>query len=1089
MDDDQVVRPDSDADWQQDGLSQDGLSSADGVAAPGGDDVGGGGADSAADDSAADDSAKDVGFPEELAPELDETESPDREVSLEAPTVIRSRSSAGAEFGAEFGGEFGAIPGIDPGKRLPGAELVGTELGHYRLEALIGAGGMGSVFRGTDTELGRPVAVKVISGTANSEEALRRFKAEAQNAARLDHTNIARVYYVGETKHWNYIVFEFVDGENLREMVMRDGALPIDDVLVYAAEVAEALDHASSRNVVHRDIKPSNIVLPAEGGIKLVDMGLARFHHGDGTADEITASEVILGTFDYISPEQARDSHNVDVRSDLYSLGCTMYFLLTASPPFPQENALQKLLSHTGDEPPDPRLIRPDLDPAVTALVHRLMAKDPLKRFQTPREFAGQLIVLSNELEIGLGGRKTRLWVDGSQTTEVPWQSHLAWFAPLLILIVVVLSLHFSSASEPLTLARPTYLPPFAHAEDSDETGESTPDAADTANTADPNTADPNTADPNTADPDTADPNTADPNTAGPDTAGPDTAGPDTTAANTATDTSTDAGAIDTDTGANGSLTTEKDGANQPTPREIETEGAGDRGEVKRPKMNDETDDAGRASAPVGPARGKATVEEPATDSTTEPAPSSASADRGPRKPSVVERSTAESEAAETPDVDASAAPNSPDEGSPAPLTNGAMPDMPVRRVVETDEQLIDANTRTIVVSDEPLLDEDVGLWKKDLASAIRVANDYPQIRRIELHYDGPRVQQPVRLTNKQELTISAAAGYTPAVLFRPDIDNVLGTKQMLEVAGSHLGWEDIPVRLMLPNADPANGWAVFALRGAKSLDVEHSTITIENQDAAGAVWHHDVSAFRISPDPRDRMRMPSDDRSEAPRVQTRAAIRLISTVVRGEASLLRTDDATAFRLSWTDGLFVSSQLMFDLNGALDDAEVDGAMDIELTRVTVRASSGLGRVNLAGRMFPVPLQLTLDSCIIISEPSIPLVEHRGVGDAERVDRLLRMTGNRNIYPALWPAANNPPLRERVAWSVHFQNSDPIGISFSDDDQSWKDFAPSSVVTWLGGYPSSLPTHEHQAAHYSVDRSETNPAARAGFADEVLPKSP
>jgi serine/threonine-protein kinase len=241
-----------------------------------------------------------------------------------------------------------------------GALLEGKRLGHFVLEEFVGGGGMGAVFRALDTMIGRIVAVKVLSRERTDADTLRRFKNEAQSAARLDHKNIARVHYVGEDDGWNYIVFEFIDGVNVRDLVEEKGPLDVDDALHFTMQIAEALDHAAQREVVHRDIKPSNIIIAAGSRAKLVDMGLARLHQVESSNDDITASGVTLGTFDYISPEQARDPRAADVRSDIYSLGCTLYYMLCGRPPFPEGTVLQKLLSHNSDRPPDLQIFRPE---------------------------------------------------------------------------------------------------------------------------------------------------------------------------------------------------------------------------------------------------------------------------------------------------------------------------------------------------------------------------------------------------------------------------------------------------------------------------------------------------------------------------------------------------------------------------------------------------------------------------------------------------------------------------------------------------------------------------------------------------------
>lgn len=274
--------------------------------------------------------------------------------------------------------------------------LIGQQLDHFQLHELVGGGGMGAVFRASDTRLDRIVAVKVIPNLGRDLETLRRFRVEAQSAAKLDHPHIARVYYVGETEAWSYIVFEYVEGVNLRDLVIRQGPLSIDDTVCYACQVAEALQHASERSVVHRDIKPSNVLVTSEGIIKVVDMGLARTTALDQSANDLTASGVTLGTFDYISPEQARDPRIADVRSDLYSLGCTMYYMLSGRPPFPEGTAMQKLLMHGSVQADDLRDFRDDISPDLSAIIRKLMAKKPVDRYQVPFDLVADLQCLAD---------------------------------------------------------------------------------------------------------------------------------------------------------------------------------------------------------------------------------------------------------------------------------------------------------------------------------------------------------------------------------------------------------------------------------------------------------------------------------------------------------------------------------------------------------------------------------------------------------------------------------------------------------------------------------------------------------------------
>jgi len=347
------------------------------------------------------------------------------------PTVISKPGSSG---------EPAIVPAASPFKL--GRALEGQDLGHFHLEEFVGGGGMGAVFRATDTQLGRTVAVKVLSrDQGDDDETVRRFKNEAQSAARLDHENIARVYYVGADGGWNFIVFEFIDGVNIRDLVTQKGPLSLESAISYTLQVAEALAHASHRDVVHRDIKPSNVLITSHGRAKLVDMGLARLHHVESSEADLTASGVTLGTFDYISPEQARDPRVADVRSDLYSLGCTLYYMVTGRPPFPEGTVLQKLLSHSSDPPPDPRQFRPDLPDEIAAVLNRLLAKHPEDRYQEPNELVGELLLAAEQLGLSVADRGASVWITRDGAKISAWERHLPWVVPVVVLIAIVLGL------------------------------------------------------------------------------------------------------------------------------------------------------------------------------------------------------------------------------------------------------------------------------------------------------------------------------------------------------------------------------------------------------------------------------------------------------------------------------------------------------------------------------------------------------------------------------------------------------------------------------------------------------------------------
>jgi len=303
---------------------------------------------------------------------------------------------------------------------------------------------MGHVYRAQDMALDRTVALKILSRDQASEhETLHRFHNEARSAARLNHENIVQVFHAGEDRGLPYIAFEFIEGTNIRELVEKRGALSLAEAISYTFQIAEALDYTADRQVVHRDIKPSNILITPEGRAKLIDMGLARMHAASGSGGDLTASGVTLGTFDYISPEQARDPRNADVRSDIYSLGCTLFFMLAGQPPFPEGTVLQKLLQHQGDAPPDIRSFRPDLPEEVSRVLRRMMAKAPQHRYQNPVKLIESLIWLAQLIGLRPTGPGHRLWVAPAEPEITFAERHLPWMAPVGILVLVVVALHF----------------------------------------------------------------------------------------------------------------------------------------------------------------------------------------------------------------------------------------------------------------------------------------------------------------------------------------------------------------------------------------------------------------------------------------------------------------------------------------------------------------------------------------------------------------------------------------------------------------------------------------------------------------------
>ncbi len=315
----------------------------------------------------------------------------------------------------------------------------GERIDIFELEQAIGVGGMGAVFRALDTRLDRHVALKILPPQqSHDSEVVQRFYQEGRAAARLDHENIARVYSIGHDERYHYIAFEYIEGTTLRQRVEKNGPLPIEEAINFTLQIGDALVHAAEREVVHRDIKPSNIIITPHGRAKLVDMGLARRFERGGD-DGLTQSGMTLGTFDYISPEQARDPRDVDVRSDLYSLGCTLFHMLTGRPPFPDGTVLQKLIQHQEETPPDVRALNPSVPPDLASILVKLMAKDRDRRYQTPEQLVRDLLTVAGALGLRSVSPEGLVWLASNKPRA--WERHLVWGVPAFVLLLIVAGL------------------------------------------------------------------------------------------------------------------------------------------------------------------------------------------------------------------------------------------------------------------------------------------------------------------------------------------------------------------------------------------------------------------------------------------------------------------------------------------------------------------------------------------------------------------------------------------------------------------------------------------------------------------------
>src|SRR5688500_13907907 len=316
--------------------------------------------------------------------------------------------------------------------------LVGTCLNNrYRLDAQIGAGGLSTVYRACDTTLERRVAVKLRHREiASDSDQLERFRREARSVAQLSHPHIVGVIDAGEEDGRPYIVFEYVEGETLKERIRRMGRLPIDEAIAYAIEIARALGAAHARSIVHRDIKPQNVLVDEEGSAKVTDFGIARSLDEEG----LTADGRVLGTTDYVSPEQAL-GHDVNGQSDIYSLGVVLFEMLTGDVPFHGENQVAVAMKHVREDLPDVQLLRPECSASTAAVLEHMTDKDLGRRYPDIETTISDLED-ALAIETARAGRSTGeatavlRTLPGSTRRRVPLR--IRWHVPVLAVVLVL---------------------------------------------------------------------------------------------------------------------------------------------------------------------------------------------------------------------------------------------------------------------------------------------------------------------------------------------------------------------------------------------------------------------------------------------------------------------------------------------------------------------------------------------------------------------------------------------------------------------------------------------------------------------------
>lgn len=294
-------------------------------------------------------------------------------------------------------------PASRGGFQAPDVDELDRQLPEFDVIEFLGQGGMGAVYRARQKSLDRDVALKILSPQiARNDLLFERFLREAKLLARLQHPNIATAYDAGECNDTPYLVMEFVDGRDLASHIREGGPAQIDEAVDWITQAATGLAYAHKKGIIHRDVKPANLLLTDESTIKILDLGLARLEDSAGGSSDapLTDTSAVMGTADFMSPEQAADTRDADARSDIYSLGCTLHFLLTGRQLFSDDTIVKKILAHRDLPVPSLRTVRDDVAPELDAIYKKMVAKSPNDRPQTMSDLANALLNLKRTMRV-----------------------------------------------------------------------------------------------------------------------------------------------------------------------------------------------------------------------------------------------------------------------------------------------------------------------------------------------------------------------------------------------------------------------------------------------------------------------------------------------------------------------------------------------------------------------------------------------------------------------------------------------------------------------------------------------------------------
>ncbi|TWU15212.1 serine/threonine-protein kinase [Allorhodopirellula heiligendammensis] len=990
-------------------------------------------------------------------------------------------------------------------------ELQGQRLNHFELLEQIGGGGMGAVFRAVDDRLGRTVAVKVVPFAEGDPDLQRRFRNEAQSAAKLDHPLIARVFEVGNDGPWYYIVFEYIDGRNIRDIVTQNGPLSLDDAVFYTAQVAEAIGHASRRGIVHRDIKPSNVVVTEESSIKLVDMGLARSENFD-TSEDMTASGVTLGTFDYISPEQAHDPRLADIRSDLYSLGCTFYYMLTGSPPFPGGTMLQKLLNHGNAAIPDIREHRDDASDDLAAILRKMLAKKPEQRYQNSQLLIADL----RELALRENLRRSR-GVDVVTVAEqnpFVWRllRHLPWVVAAVVLVSSALALEVLSSQQ-----RREFSSQVA-ATVSDSAFESLPVNASTANPrviqrpggpplfpSEPNRSAPFPA---------AESSSARPGTNSAPTSPRDGVLPENSAASNRSLPS----------GSPTVLVPDSSEFDNPNPSEVIARAA------NLTEIHSRTGlDALRSASPgsafpmvaAGAATGQAIAEQrfsptfnpgpvaPASAASslqsdvavaTNPSPPRASVDpqslnRFPSDPPSLRNfplpigSGVSDESGDTfsipPRIPSFAGMgNQNREGDTTAMTGGLSSvtgdalEMGRTTIVNPPHQI-----RIVAADSLSMLSRQVEIDGVALATTLQEALDLAQRHHVErIEIDTPMLASKPVVIAEDDLVISSSVPGGTAIVFTSNTEVDMQRSDMLTIGSNRLELVDIHLYWTVP-ASETDGGAMLALNDNRRVRLTDSSITVDNPSR-----RDDIHAFNVVTDPESTSAKEIDGGRAGNTLAESmplVSLELYNVIIRGQISMLRMDVAAELQLLWENGLLAVSRRMIETGGSIYRPQPkSGSIRLSLQRLTAYIPRGLLLMRLGvSTPYPVSIERQAEESVFVIDRGVPQIEITGISRDDRDQSWLRIRGASNAYET--DTTLSDPLlliRDETGQTATTTMNALADIANSP---SWADDeTPRWVVRWSEPLPDAVPVSHLIPADFRQDGS-----LFAGFREKNLPKLP